>query len=159
MKVGRRGEQIPQKMGKMNLDYADRYKYLGLIQNSANNLKDQIKSIKGKVEAAYQTIMALASDSVLQNLELETIWENVEMCIQAIITYSGEVWSPTKTEMDSINRIMDSTIKRILKVPTSTPREALYIETGLLDPEAIIKRNRVLMENRLQDHLRMGKVK
>ena len=44
---------------------------------------------------------------------------------------------------------MDNIIKRILMVPQSTPREALYIETGLLDPEAIRLKNRVLMEHRL----------
>ena len=32
---------------------------------------------------------------------------------------------------------MDNILKIILMVPQSTPREALYIETGLLDPEAI----------------------
>ena len=34
-------------------------------------------------------------------------------------------------------------------VPQSTPREALYIEAGLLDPEAIRLKNRVLMEHRM----------
>ena len=42
-----------------------------------------------------------------------------------------------KTDNEKINRIMDNILKRILMVPQSTPREALYIETGLLDPEAI----------------------
>ena len=52
--------------------------------------------------------------------------------------------------MKEINRILDAILKRILMVPTSTPREALYIETGLLDPETIINRNRVLMQNRIR---------
>ena len=34
-------------------------------------------------------------------------------------------------------------------IPQSTPREALYIETGLPDPEAIRLKNRVLMEHRM----------
>ena len=45
---------------------------------------------------------------------------------------------------------MDNIIKMILKTPKGTPREALYIETGLLDPTTIIKRNRVNMESRLR---------
>ncbi len=44
--------------------------------------------------------------------------------------------------------MIDKIIKRILKVPPGTPREALYIETVLLDPETIIK-NRVDMEIRI----------
>ena len=46
---------------------------------------------------------------------------------------------------------MDNILKRILMVPQSTPREALYIETGLLDPEAIRLKNRVLMEHRMMN--------
>ena len=34
--------------------------------------------------------------------------------------------------------------------PTSTPREALYIETGLLDIETIDDKNRITMEERLE---------
>ena len=44
---------------------------------------------------------------------------------------------------------MNNILKRILMEPQSTPhhREALYIETGLLDPEAIrLKKLRVLMQ-------------
>ena len=149
MKIGRKGKEVEQNLGSMRLDYTDKYKYLGLIQNNKNNLEEQIKSIKGKVEAAYQTTLAIASDSVLKYMEMNTIWENIEMCILPIITYSSETWEPTKKETKEINRVLDSIIKRILQVPTGTPREALYIETGLLDPETIIKRNRVLMENRI----------
>ena len=64
----------------------------------------------------------------------------------SVINYSSEVWSPTKTENEKINKIMDNILKRILMVPQSTPREVLYIETGLLDPEAIRLKNRILME-------------
>ncbi len=45
---------------------------------------------------------------------------------------------------------MDKIIKRILKVLPRRPREELYIETGLLDQETIIKKNRVNMEIRIQ---------
>ena len=50
-----------------------------------------------------------------------------------IITYAGETRNPTKNEKTEQNRILDKIIKRILLVPTSTPREALYIETGIMD--------------------------
>ncbi len=35
-------------------------------------------------------------------------------------------------------------------LPVSTPGEVLYKETGLLEPDTIIKRNRILMENRIR---------
>ena len=41
-------------LGEMTVDYTEKYKYLGLIQNTNNNLEEQIKSVRGKVEGAYQ---------------------------------------------------------------------------------------------------------
>ena len=40
--------------------------------------------------------------------------------------------------MKKLNQILDKVIKRILMTPDSTPREPLYIETGLLDIETTI---------------------
>ena len=44
----------------------------------------------------------------------------------------------------------ENIIKIILKVPQGTPREALYMETGLMSPETIIKKNRLSMEARIK---------
>ena len=49
----------------------------------------------------------------------------VEACIIPIITYAGETRNPTNKGKTELNRILDKIIKRILLVPTSTPREAL----------------------------------
>ena len=46
---------------------------------------------------------------------------------------------------------MDNILKRIIMVPKGTPREALYIETGLLDPEVIGLKNRVLMKHSMMN--------
>ena len=82
---------------------------------------------------------------------MQIIWELTQSCITSTIAYSSEIWSPGKTENEKINRITDNILKRILMVPQSIPREVLYIETGLLDPEAIRLKNRVLMEHRMMN--------
>ena len=77
---------------------------------------------------------------------MEVIWKTIST---NILPYcSGEVWK-IKREREEINRIFDNILKRILKTPQSTPRECLYIETGFLDPIAIIDRNRLNMHNRI----------
>ena len=73
----------------------------------------------------------------------------LETCIIPILTYGGETRTPTTKENKEINNILDNIIKRILMVPRTTPREVLYIETGLLDVEHICMRNRINMEKRL----------
>ena len=149
MKIGRSKNNPEFTLGDMNLKYTDKYKYLGNIQNNKNNLEDHIKALKGNVENAFQTLLAIAGNKNFNNIEMQTIWELTQSCIASTIAYSSEIWNPGKTEQEKINRIMDNIIKIILMVPQRTPREALYIETGLLDQEAIRLKNRVLMEHSL----------
>ena len=54
-----------------------------------------------------------------------------------------------KKENKATNQILDNILKRNLKVPNSTPREALYIETGILDIEHTKKKLRLGMLHRL----------
>ena len=137
------------KLGDIPLEMTDKYKYLGYIQNTKNNNEDHIKIIKGKTEAEYQKMMALTGNSNFSMIEMETIWKVVEACITPIITYAGEIMEMNQANFKPANKILDGILKRILKVPVTTPREALYIETGLLDVEAIIKKNRISMEHRI----------
>ena len=85
----------------------------------------------------------------LKEVKMEGVWLLVNLWIILIITYSSEVWEPTKAEMKKLNQMLDKIIKRILMTPEATPREALYIETGLLDIETIIDKKRLSMMARL----------
>ena len=134
----------------MELDKINRYRYLGLIQNEKNNIDDHINSITGKVEAAYQKMMALTGNSNFMQIEMETIWTVTQACIIPIIIYGGEVWDNNKKNYKKINMILDNILKRILKLPKGTPREIIYIETGMLDPESLIMKNRITMEARIK---------
>ena len=151
IKTGKRKiKENKYQVGDMDLKSTEKYKYLGYIQNSKNNNDDHFKAVKGRTEAAYQQMMALAGNSSFENIEMEAIWTVLKACITPAIIYSGEAWEPSKKNYQEANRIMESILKRILKTPTKgTSREAIYIETGLLDPEALIIKNRINMENRI----------
>ena len=92
-------QTVELKLGKKNLEETDKYPYLGNITNQKMNLKDQIKSIEGKVEAAYQTLITIAEDDEFRKIKMECIWKLVETCIIPIITYACETWEPNKQEM------------------------------------------------------------
>ena len=134
------------KLGDMTMEYTSKYKYVGETLNEKANLDAHILEIKGKVEAAYQTILTIAGNKQFRNIQMEAIWTMVETCIIHIITYAGETRNPTKKGKPELNRILDKIVKRILLVPTSTPREALYIETGTLDIEHTTMTNRLTVE-------------
>ena len=63
-----------------------------------------------------------------------------------------ETMELTKTEKNSLNKLLDNIIKRILKTPQGTPRESLYIESNLLDIETIIEKKRIGMMYRIHQH-------
>ena len=144
-------EEYKHHIGEMEIKQTEKYKYLGLLQNQKNNNDDQLKSIKGKVEAAYQKMIALIGNASFSEIEMETIWTVTQACIAPIITYGGEIMEKLAINYKKTNMIMDNIMKRTLKLPKATPREALYIETGLLDPETIIKKNRISMEWRIKN--------
>ena len=92
------------KLGDMTIEYTDKYKYLGIISNNKNNLKDHITSIASKAEATYQTVLMLAHDSNFDGIQMEIIWKLLDTCIIPIITYGSETWNTTKTETHHINK-------------------------------------------------------
>ena len=149
LRTGKPRNEITLKIGENTIEETEKYTYLGEINNKRMNLKDQIKNIEGKTEAAYQTLLAIAEDQNFKYIKMECIWKLVRTCIIPIITYGCETWEPLKSEMSKLNSILDKVIKRILMTPGATPREALYIETGLLDVETIMDIKRLNMMARL----------
>lgn len=149
LKIGKSPTNPDFTLGEMKMEYVTKYKYLGETLNYKENLENHTKEIKKKTEAAYQTILSIMGNKYFNRIEMETAWRLIETCIQPIITYGGETWKTTKKEIKEINRIQENIIRRTLMVPQSTPTEALYIETGLLDINSIVTKNRINMEKRL----------
>jgi hypothetical protein len=154
MHIGKQSTKKKEKgrklrLGNMDIDYVNQYKYLGEIINDKRNMEDQIPEIKRKAEAAFQTILVIAGDKELRKIKMEIIWKLIETCIKPIILYACETWNPTKKDIKELNGIYDKIIKRILKVPTSTPREVLYLETNIMDIEHTWEKNRIMMYHRL----------
>ena len=58
-------ESDKHKLGNMELETTQTYKYLGETINDRMNLKDHIETTKGKTEAAYQTVLTIARDRKL----------------------------------------------------------------------------------------------
>ena len=150
LKIGRNNLKPAFKLGDMPIDNTTTYKYLGEVFNDRENLTDHIKQLEGKAEAAYQTILTIAEDRHFKQIKMGLIWKLIETCIIPIIVYGAETWTPNKQEMKKLNSMLDNILKRTLMVPTSTPREALYIETGLLDIETILDKKRLNMAARVK---------
>ena len=155
LKIGKdKKQETPPKfkLGSMELDTTSTYTYLGETVNEKGNISDHIKSIKGKVEAAYQTIRIIAGNKDLNIIDMETTWKLIEACVLPIILYAADTWNNNKEHTKELNKILDNIIKRTIQTPTSTPREPLYMETGLLDIEHAAQKKQLLMKHRIQDN-------
>ena len=139
-------------INEMKIETTHHYKYQGLTVNDKFNLEQHIKQAIGKTEAAYQTILTILCNKEFLRLEMKIMWKLVETCIIPTITYAMETMELTKTEKNSLNKLLDNIIKRILKTPQGTPRESLYIESNLLDIETIIEKKRIGMMYRIHQH-------
>ncbi len=152
LKIGKKGEQNPKfKLGNMEMDLTETYEYLGETINNKGNIENHIKKIRGKAEAAYQTVRVIAGSKDFNYLDMETTWKLIEACVLPIIMYAAETWNNTKEQTKALNRILDNIIKRTLQTPTSTPREALYMETGIIDIEHQAKKKQLMMKHRIKD--------
>ena len=96
MKIGS-SVQTELKLGDMEIEETDKYKYLGEIINNKGNIEDHIKPpppikmLEGKVEAAYQTILHIAKDKNFKGLKMAIIWKLMHgTCIIPIIIYGAE---------------------------------------------------------------------
>ncbi len=119
------------KLGEMLLEEASTYKYLGVLLNNKGTLTNHIEAIKGKAEASLQTIINIAANKELVPVQMPTIWKLYRACTIPIMTYAAESWIPYVPELKELQKKHSSMLKRILKVPTSTPDAAIFIETGM----------------------------
>ena len=74
------------KIGQMNLELTNQYKYLGKIIDNKMSLEPNITQARSRSEGALQTILAIAGDTLLKGIKMETIWKLVETCIIPIIS-------------------------------------------------------------------------
>ena len=137
-------------IGNQILDPTETYKYLGMTMNSKGNLEDHIKKTKGKTEAALQTILSLAGNDEFHNIEMDIIWKLVHSCIIPIITYGAEIWTPTKNEEETLQRILNNVLKRILRTPITTPAEIVIAETGIWDIETQIMKKQLIYYHKIK---------
>ena len=113
------------------------------------NLEKHLQEMKRKVEAAHNTIMAIAGSTDLKNVELKTIWTTLEACITPIMTYGMEAYNPNKKEKAIMKQTMDNLLKRVIMTPRSAPWEPVYIETGILDIESTLMYNKLMYRNKI----------
>ena len=128
MIIGNTRERPQFTLGQMQLDLTTTYKYLGEMINDKTNLKDHKAPVERKLEAVYQTILAIMSrwSPLKEHTDGNSMEAGHHMPDIPIITYGGETRKPTNTEKKKLNQLLASIIKR-WSTHIDPYREALYI--------------------------------
>ena len=135
--------------GAKVLEEVNQYKYLGHILSPNLSFKDDLRHKKGLVEAALATCMAVASDEILHHIRVDTLLQLYNACIVPIILYGTEVW--THTSLDVLEQLQHKCLKRLMKLPTSTPKAATLIETGILPIKILVHRKQMSFHHKLKN--------
>ena len=78
------------------------------------------------------------------------IWQLVHTCIIPTLLYGAETWTPSKTEIKEVQRILNNTLKRIIRAPITTPAEIIIAETGIWDAETQIARKQIMYYHKVK---------
>ena len=135
-------EQI--KLGKNNLKYAKSMKYLGDIITRDGTIDEMIKERKNSIAGMTAELVAIMSQ-IKDETEFYAINQFIRGIIIPKLLINSETWNNIpKKNIEEIEKIQIQSIKRILKIPMSTPNMGLLIEMGMLTAENEIIKRRVL---------------
>ncbi len=118
--------------------------------NERNNPEGHIKDIKGKSKATFQITQIIAGNDNFNWIEMEAYWELLSSCVFPITLYKGATISLNKEKYQRDQWGLDGLLKRIPMILSSTPREALYMVSELLDVETMTNSNRMELQTRLE---------
>ena len=152
-KVMRIGKPTEWELGKLIIQEATSYKYLGdLITNDGKNGKN-IELRKNKTQATTVTINGIAASEVLRGIESTVLIELHEKITVAGLLTNAESWSLNRSEKVELERIEIQALKNIFDLPTHTPTPAILYTLGTLytnhrvDKKRFIYLHRILNRN------------
>jgi hypothetical protein len=78
------------------------------------------------------TMFATASDAVLSRIKMGTLLQLYNRCWLQAILYNAAAWQPENNSLAELEKMQLGLLRRILKVPQSTPKGAIFGELGIL---------------------------
>ena len=88
----------------MTIERCIEYTYLGEIISNDGTLIKNLKEKEKKAEASLQTTLCLSTEPVLNRINVNVITKVYETCIIPIITYGAEIWTPTNSELEYLEK-------------------------------------------------------
>ena len=128
--VNRKEGNLKIDIGNKVLESKNSYKYLGEIitPNLKNATHLQAKEIQ--INGIIQSCVFASSNEVLAQIKMETLLKLYYSCVIPALLYGFETWILNSPEIKHLNRIQINTLRKILKLSTSTPIPITFSEIG-----------------------------
>ena len=114
------------------LERTDRHNFLGTWIDKSGKCELNIKKRKEKCEMVLTKVLQMASQNKVGNLSTTIKIELYTVIIIPILLYNMEAWgNMTEGNLKSLEQIQASFLKRLLKLPKTTPYLGMLYEIGV----------------------------
>ena len=138
------------RINNQEIGSCSQYKYLGDNLNCKNNLDVNIEKREKQAHLDTIELIAISKGMNIPEKDIQVKLKLMEVVIIPKIYYNSETWTNIRTsDINSIDKITLRCLKRLLKLPESTPGYGLYAETGIMPAEQQITKKKLLFLHRI----------
>ena len=156
IKIGKNVPTEEMKVHDYNMKESNKEKYIGDIIASNGKIDDTINQRQAKGFGIIADILSILDDIPLGKYKVEIgLLLREAMLINGLL-YNSEAWhNVSKKNIVKLMKVDEALLRGILKAHSKTPLEFLYLETGSVPIDWVIKSRRI---NYLQNILRRDKM-
>ena len=125
-------EEITEEVEQGRISITDKNNYVGIILNEKGNLQDHIVAKDFAMSGVCNQIIAIGSPSQVSGQFVIVRLELFQKCLVPALIYGLAAWgSISEVEINLLERVHGKYLKKVLKLPCSTPYAPMIMETGM----------------------------
>ena len=147
MKVGKNEDNtVTAEVKGGKLDLVKEYKLLGTWINESYDCENNIKKRRNEGEGALKKINQLTHHSKVGNQEIPLKIRLFKTIYITTLLYNMNCWGRLKKkEIQNLEQAQGNALKRLLRIPNSTPYKGVLNETGIWTIEYQLIYNRLML--------------
>lgn len=139
------GNLLEEYKGKIAIENVDKHKYLGIWLESNGSNNETFKERRNKLLPEITVIHDKLKDMKLGKFHVQTALQLRESILMGKLLYGTEVmFNIGNDNMKVINQIDTIFLRKLLDTPCSTPIINIYQDLGILTPNHLIIRKRIM---------------
>ena len=131
------------KLGINKIGYVNEIKYLGDLISNDGKIDEMLKERKNSINGITAELVTILAQINVET-EIPAILQYIHGIIIPKLLVNSETWSNiTMKNIETLEGILNKSLKRILKIPYSTPNMGLINELGILSIKNEITKRKI----------------